>query len=607
MTAPDPALFTARLAALRAALARLNLDAVVVPRADPHQTEYIPENAERVGWLTGFTGSAGVVVVTRDQAAIFIDGRYTLQVRDQVDMDAYAAKHLVADSHTEWAAKAVGPGGRIGFDPWLHTAPWVEKARRAAEKAGAELVAVDTHPVDEIWDDRPPAPAGPVIPHPIDYAGETSDSKRQRLGASLADQGVDAAVLASGESVAWLLNIRGSDVAHTPLTLAFGLLHRDGHVDLFINPAKITPGLKAHLGNAVTIEPPGAFGPALDRLGAAGKTVQVDPQRTVNWVFDRLHRAGAVVQRAEDPVIGPKACKNTTELVGAAHAHIRDGAAMVRFLAWLDSTARTGTVTEQMAADTLTAFRAEDPLFRDISFDTISGAGPNGAIVHYRVTAESDRPLDLNNLYLVDSGAQYLDGTTDITRTVAIGTPTETMVRHATLVLKGLIALTTCLFPQGAKGSQLDCLARQFLWADGLDYDHGTGHGVGSYLGVHEGPQRISTLPSSVALQPGMILSIEPGYYRTGAYGIRIENLVAVASRETPPGGERALLGFDVLTVCPIDRRLIDPGLLTPAERSWIDGYHERVQTTVGPLIDDPVVKGWLADATAPLSPSARG
>ena len=601
MTAPDTALFVARLAALRAELDRRGLDAFIVPRADPHQSEYIPDNAERLSWLTGFTGSAGVAVVVRDRAAIFIDGRYTLQVRDQVDTHAFQTLHLVTDSHTDWAARAVGDGGRVGFDPWLHTAPWVDQARQTLEKTGAALVPVADNPVDAIWDDRPPPPQAPIVPHPVAYAGETAESKRSRLGTALAEQEVDAAVLTSGESLAWLLNIRGGDVARTPLTLGFALLHRDGHVELFVDPAKLTAGLETHLGNAVSVQPPDAFGPALDRLGAEGKTVLVDPQRTVTWVFDRLHRVGAVVQRGEDPVVLPRACKNETELAGSVAAHIRDGAAMVRFLAWLDRAAETGQVTEIGAADRLRAIRAEDPLFRDISFDTISGAGPNGALVHYRATAATDRVLDRDSLYLVDSGAQYLDGTTDITRTVAIGRPTEGMRRHATLVLKGHIALSTALFPEGVKGSQLDCLARQFLWAEGLDYDHGTGHGVGSYLGVHEGPQRISAQPNTVALKPGMILSNEPGYYRSGAYGIRIENLVAVAPRPTPADGERPLLGFDVLTLCPIDRRLVVPELLTPAERDWLNGYHARVHETVGPLLGDAADRTWLDAATEPI------
>lgn len=601
MTAPDPAVFAARLAALRAELTRQGLHAFIVPRADPHQSEYIPDDAERLAWLTGFTGSAGVAVVTRDRTAIFIDGRYTLQVRDEVDMQAFEVLHLITDSHTEWAAQAVGPDGRVGFDPWLHTAPWVDQARKALEKTGATLVPVDHNPVDAIWDDRPPPPRAAVVPHPVAYAGETAEAKRTRLGAGLADQGIDAAVLTSGESLAWLLNIRGGDVARTPLTLGFALLHRDGHVELFLDPAKLTAGLENHLGNAVSIQPPEGFGPALDRLGAEHKTVLVDPQRTVTWVLDRLHRSGAAVQRGEDPVVLPRACKNETELAGATQAHLRDGAAMVRFLAWLDRAVEAGRVTEMEAAERLHAIRAEDPLFRDISFDTISGAGPNGAIVHYRATEATNRVLDRGNLYLVDSGAQYLDGTTDITRTVAIGRPTESMRRHATLVLKGHIALSTALFPEGVKGSQLDCLARQFLWADGLDYDHGTGHGVGSYLGVHEGPQRISAQPNTVALRPGMILSNEPGYYRSGAYGIRIENLVVVAPRPCPPEGERSLLGFDVLTLCPIDRRLVVPDLLTAAERDWLNAYHARVRETIGPRLDDPADRSWLEAATAPV------
>lgn len=588
-----------RLRLLREELARRDLDGFVVPRADQFQGEYMPARTERLAWLTGFAGSAGLAIVLRDRAAMFVDGRYTLQVRDQVDNEAFEFRHLTEDPHAEWAADALPAGGRLGFDPWLHTAPWADGMRKALERKGAALVPVEDNPVDAVWPNQPPMPLAPVRPHPIEYAGRSAEEKRTELAAALEKDGLDAAVLTSPESVAWLLNIRGGDVPRTPLPLSFAILKSSGDVDLFIDRRKLTPGMEGHLGNRVVILPMDSFGEALDGL-ASDQPIAVDPSTAAAWAMDRLNKAGAIVRKRHDPCALPRARKNPVELAGARNAHERDAVAIARFLAWIDREAPGGAVDELTAAERLRAFRAEDALYRDLSFDTISGAGPNGAIVHYRSTPETNRRLERGSLYLVDSGAQYLDGTTDITRTIAVGEPEAAMRRHFTLVLKGHIALAVARFPKGTSGSQLDVLARRFLWQEGLDYDHGTGHGVGSYLGVHEGPARISKLPNTVALEPGMILSDEPGYYKTGAYGIRIENLLAVQADEAAGEGGKPFLSFETLTLAPIDRRLIDASLLSPAERTWVDAYHSRVRAVVSPGLDD-ADRAWLDAATAAL------
>ncbi|WP_431855099.1 aminopeptidase P family protein [Azospirillum sp.] len=589
-----------RLAAVRGAMARLGLDGFVVPRADEHQGEYVPPRAQRLAWLTGFTGSAGLAVVTTDRAAMFVDGRYTLQVRHEVPETLYAYKHLVDDPLADWVAEALPAGGRLGYDPWLHTVGWVEKTRAGLERAGIELVAASANPVDTVWRGQPPAPLAPVTAHDLAFAGATAADKRAQVAAKLERDGVGAAVLTQPDSIAWLLNLRGGDVACTPLPLSFATIRDDGAVDLFIDRRKLAPGVEAHLGNQVAVRAPEEFGAALDELGRGGRKVLADPATTAAWITDRLAAAGARVARDADPCALPKACKNAVELDGTRRAHRRDGVAMVRFLTWLSGAAPTGAVSELEAAERLLAFRQEGERFRDVSFETISGAGPNGAIVHYRVSPETNRRLETGSLYLIDSGAQYLDGTTDVTRTVAIGTPTEEMRERFTLVLKGHIAVSTARFPRGTTGSQLDALARLPLWQAGLDYDHGTGHGVGSYLSVHEGPQRISKVPNTVALLPGMILSNEPGYYKTGGYGIRIENLIVVQPDEVP-GAERPMLGFEVLTLVPIDRALIAPGLMSAAELDWVDAYHARVRGALSPLLDGPAA-AWLAAATEPLA-----
>ena len=589
-----------RLAALRARFVAAGLDGFVVPHADEHQNEFLPPHAERLAWLTGFTGSAGMAVILADQAAIFADGRYTLQVRAQVEADLYSYHHLIDEPVAEWLEKNLSKGARLGYDPWLHGVRSVERLREACDKAGAELAAVEGNPIDAVWSDQPPPPLTPVVPHELRFAGRASADKRQDLAEKLTAIDTVAVVLTQPDSIAWLLNVRGNDVAHTPLPLSFAILNADATVDWFVDPAKVSDDLAAHLGNGVSRHAPDALGTALDKLGKAKSRVQACPDTAPSWVFDRLAGAGADIRRAADPVTLPKAIKNDTELDGTRAAHRRDGAALTRFLAWLGATAPDGNVTEIGAKDKLADIRDAGDRFRQLSFGTISGAGANGAIVHYRVTPETDRTLGDGELYLIDSGAQYLDGTTDVTRTVAIGTPSAEMRDRFTRVLKGHIAIAMVRFPAGTTGAQLDTLARQFLWQSGLDYDHGTGHGVGSYLGVHEGPQRISKAGTAQALQAGMIVSNEPGYYKEGAYGIRIENLVAVVSAETVEGGEREMLGFETLTLAPIDRACVEAALLSEAERAWLDAYHARVMSEIGPLVDDGT-RAWLATATQPL------
>jgi Xaa-Pro aminopeptidase len=589
-----------RVERLRKELAREGLAGFLAPRADEHQGEYVPPRAQRLAWLTGFTGSAGLAVVLRDAAAIFVDGRYTLQVRDEAPGDVFEYHHVTDSPPGEWLRLRLRQDDRLGYDAWLHTIESVERLQATCGKAGATLVPVAENLVDRIWDDQPPPPRGPIVPHDLKHAGRSSPEKRREIAELLARDAVDAVVLTAPDSIAWLLNVRGGDVAHTPLPLAFAVVHRDATVDLVVDAAKLAPGTREHLGEGVRVLPPEALGSTLDRLGAARRTVQVDPTSTAAWIFQRAAGAGATVARAPDPCLLPKATKNDVELAGARSAHEKDGIALSRFLAWLAREAPSGRLTEISAAARLDALRAEEPLFRDVSFPTISGAGPNGAIVHYRATPRTDRRIERGMLYLVDSGAQYLDGTTDVTRTVAIGPPTAEQRDRFTRVLRGHIALATARFPKGTTGSQLDVLARAPLWDAGLDYDHGTGHGVGSYLSVHEGPHRISKVGNSVALRPGMIVSNEPGYYKAGEYGIRIESLVVVTPVPGPPGGEVVLHGFETLTLAPIDRALVDPGLLTSAERAWLDAYHARVRETIAPRVD-PETAAWLAAATRPL------
>ncbi|NIA68653.1 aminopeptidase P family protein [Pelagibius litoralis] len=591
----------ARLAALRAELARREVQGFLIPRADEHQGEYVPASAQRLEWLTGFSGSAGTAAVLPETAAVFIDGRYTLQVRNEVDVDLFTPRHLTEEPLSAWLAEGLKPGQRLAYDPWLHTEDQVRRLEKTLAAAEAEAVALSDNPLDAVWHDRPAVPQAEIRAHDLSYAGRESADKREGLGKALTKQGVAAAVITLPDSIAWLLNVRGGDVERSPLPLSFSVLHADGAVEWFVDAAKVSDGLAQHLGNAVSIQAPQRLGEALDRLGVQGAKVLADPATAARWIFDRLRAAGAAIEQGADPCQLPKACKNETELAGTRAAHKRDGAALSRFLHWLDSAVAQGqAVTEMAAADRLAAFRGEAGDLRDLSFDTIAGSGPNGAIVHYRVSPQSDRQLAQGELFLCDSGAQYPDGTTDVTRTVAIGTPDKEMCARFTLVLKGHIALGAARFPEGTSGSQLDSLARYALWQNGLDYDHGTGHGVGSYLNVHEGPQRISKMPNSVALQPGMIVSNEPGYYKTGAYGIRIENLVAVTESSRAAGEERAMLAFETLTLAPIDRRLIVPAMLTADEIDWVDAYHARVRAEIGPQLDGEA-RVWLEQATAPL------
>jgi len=593
---PAPATVAERVAALRAELKRQGLAGFVIGRGDEHQGEYVPKRADRLSWITGFTGSAGVAVVLLDRAAVFADGRYTLQVRDEVDTKLYEIRHLVTEPPERWIETALGKGARLGFDPWLFT---VDQARRfadAATKAGGQLVGVEENPLDAVWTDQPPAPIAPVRPQEQRFAGRTAEDKRRTLGASLAAEGVDAAVISAPDSLCWLLNIRGGDVPRTPFALGFAVLHKEGRVDVFMDPRKFTPATLSHLGNEVTVQPREAFAGALDALGAAKAQVSIDSATAGVWIRDRLAKAGAVVRTGDDPCALPKACKNPVEIEGTRTAHRRDGAAITRFLAWFAAEAPKGGLTEIGAAEKLAQFRRGNEYFRDFSFDTISGAGPNGAVVHYKVSEKSSRRIEPNSIFLLDSGGQYLDGTTDITRTIGVGTTTAEMKDRFTRVLKGHIALATVKFPKGTTGSSLDVLARRPLWEVGLDYDHGTGHGVGSYLSVHEGPQRISKAPNRVPLEVGMIVSNEPGYYKTGEYGIRIENLIVVQ----PVADQPNMLQFETITLAPIDINLVDRALLTADEVAWLNAYHRRVRETLHPLVD-AATQAWLADATRPI------
>ena len=574
------------------------LDGFLVPMADQYQNEYVPPAAQRIAWLTGFTGSAGMVVVLADRAAAFTDGRYTLQIAEQVDGGLYERLNIGETLPADWIAANLSAGGRLGYDSWLFTQDGVARYRKGAEAADGELVAVTDNPLDAVWRERPEAPMALVVPHDIAFTGESSGDKRTRLAHDLAAEDIAATVITAPDSIAWLLNIRGGDVPHSPLPLSLAILYGDGRVDLYLDAAKRGRGLTDHLGNEVSLQPAEAFAPALDAL--TGQRVRVDPGATASWVFARLEAAEAAVVRGSDPCQLPKAIKNEVELAGARAAHGRDGVALVRFLHWLSVFGPQGELDELAAEAQLAEYRRDGEHFRDLSFPTITGSGPNGAIVHYRVTAESNRALGQGELYLVDSGAQYLDGTTDVTRTIAIGQPSDEMRDRFTRVLKGHIAIATTRFPTGTTGAQLDVLARHALWQAGLDFDHGTGHGVGSYLNVHEGPQSISKRQQTQDLRPGMVVSNEPGYYKSGAYGIRIENLLAVREAQVT-GAEREMLEFETLTLAPIDRNAIAAELLTEPEKAWLNAYHQRVYDALSPNIDDPT-REWLDEATRPLT-----
>lgn len=598
-SAPQAGVLADRLARLRSALRERGLDGFVLPRADEHQGEFLPHRAERVAWLTGFTGSAALAAVLQDKAAVFTDGRYTIQVRQQVDTTLWETRHSIQQPVSAWIAENLGPRTSIGYDPWLHSPRAAGALQKAVERAGGTLTPVDPNPIDTLWDTQPPPPLSPAVPHDIAYAGEHSGDKRRAIAGILEKDGHDAVVLSSPESIAWLLNIRGRDVPRTPLCLAFAVLERSGAVDLFVDTRKIVDATRVHLGNEVSVRPISDFPRALAGRAAGGGRLRVDPVSSPAWIARHIEGAGGTVAEGADPVILPRARKNPTELAGTRAAHRRDGAAFVRFLHWFAAESPLGTLDEAGAADRLRAFRAEQALFRDLSFDTISGSGPNGAIVHYRVTSDTNRVIRPGDLYLVDSGAQYLDGTTDITRTIAVGDPGDAARDRFTRVLRAHIALATARFPPGTTGDRLDAIARAPLWRAGVDFDHGTGHGVGSFLGVHEGPQTISGRSSSVPLEPGMIVSNEPGYYRQGEYGIRLENLVVVREEEID-GGERPMLGFETITLAPFDRSMIETALLSPGEIAWIDRYHAWVREILTPDLE-PEAARWLAAATAPL------
>ncbi len=591
-----------RLKALREQLKADQLDGFVVPLTDEHMSEYVGSYAQRLAWLTGFEGSAGSAVVLPQEAAIFVDGRYTLQVRSQVDCKDWSYQSVPETSVADWLKEHAPQGARIGYDPWLHSRDWVKKATEALAARGAELVAVEQNPIDKVWSDRPEASKAHLAVQAEKYTGRSSADKRQEIADWLTEKHADAAVLSALDSIAWAFNVRGQDVSRTPVALAFALVRSDGTADLFVNPEKISAEVRQHLGNGVRLHDRNAFEAALGEL--KGQTVAVDPERAVAAIFEALDKAGAKILPVRDPTILPKAIKNSVEIAGQKSAQYRDGAAISRFLRWVETEAPKGHVDELKASDYLEALRREDPELRDLSFDSISGAGPNGAIVHYRSSEKTNRKLEMNSIYLIDSGGQYLDGTTDITRTVVVGEPTDEMRDRFTRVLKGHIAVATAIFPKGTRGTQLDSFARRPLWEAGLDYAHGTGHGVGSFLSVHEGPQRISPAGSAQAggdepLRAGMILSNEPGYYKTGEYGIRIENLVLVVEHPVE-GAEKETLRFETLTFAPIERRLIKKDMLSPSELEWLNAYHAQVLEKIGPRLEGDDL-AWLERACAPI------
>ncbi len=600
----DPSQGVARVARLRETMERAGLAGYLVPRADEHQGEYVAACSERLAWLTGFTGSAGIALILLDQALLFVDGRYTLQASEQTDPEIFTIESLVDNPPRDWMASNLTAGKRIGFDPWLHTVGEVRDLEKALAKIGGQLVPSDGNLVDDIWNERPAAPLGQARIQPREFAGELAGRKLERLAEAVRQGGADFTVLTDPSSLAWAFNIRGSDVPHTPLALGFAIIPESGRPLLFLDKRKLDRETEAYLTQFAELMPPSTLDDEVKRLTGNGKRIGLDPALAAEKL--RLIAEGEGMETVDlaDPARLPRAIKNATELAGARAAHRRDGAAMTRFLSWLDAQP-SGTLTEIAVAEKLEACRAatgqetQMPL-RDISFDTISGAGPNGAIIHYRVTTRTNRTLGKNELYLVDSGAQYEDGTTDITRTVIIGEPDAEMRDRFTRVLKGMIAISRLRFPQGTRGADIDAFARHALWQAGLDYAHGTGHGVGSYLSVHEGPQRIAKTGTQ-KLEAGMILSNEPGYYKPGAYGIRLENLIVVEPAAPLAGGEIPMHGFETLTLAPLDRRLIDKELLDEGERAWLDSYHARVLSEIGPMVEEDV-RAWLEQATAPLS-----
>ena len=589
---------TARLAALREELARRKLTGFVVPRADQQQNEYVPPSEERLAWLTGFTGSAGLAVVLTQEAALFVDGRYTLQAAKQVDAKAWAVESLIDPPPESWVSAHLKAGDRLGFDPWLHTFAAAERLSAACTRAGAELVAVDSNPIDAVWQDRPQPPLAPVTVHSLQHAGVAEAEKLAQIRSEIGKLGVDALVLSDSHAVAWTFNIRGADVAHTPLPLSYALVPKDGRPTIFIDHRKLSNLTRDHLEQSADVREPDAMAPTLMALAKGGASIALDSATAADALGRLIAGAGGKPVRGNDPIALLKAVKNATEIKGTKTAHVRDAVALARFLAWVDREAPSGKLTEIDAVEALETFRRDTGALKDVSFPTISGTGPNGAIVHYRVTRKSNRRIAPGDLLLIDSGAQYEDGTTDVTRTMAVGEPTGEMRDRFTRVLRGHIAIARAVFPDGTTGAQLDTLARQHLWAAGVDFEHGTGHGVGSYLSVHEGPARISKL-GTTPLKRGMILSNEPGYYKTDGFGIRIENLELVVAADIK-GAEKPMNAFETLTLAPIDRRLIDVAMLSKDELDWLNAYHARVRAEVRPALDE-ATRAWLDQATAEL------
>jgi Xaa-Pro aminopeptidase len=595
----DSAATPGRVAALRDELARRGLDGLIVPRADRYQNEYVPPCDERLAWLTGFSGSAGTAIVLADRAVLFVDGRYTLQAREQVDGKLFCIQPLADLSPEAWIEANLAAQAKLGYDPWLHTVETAEKLARACTTAGAALVAVDGSPLDAIWTERPPPPQGRVALHDLRFAGEAAATKLNRIRDEIRKLRADALVVSDPHALAWTFNIRGTDVAHTPIALGFALIPKEDQPILYLDAGKLTPEVRDALEPLAQLREGSTLGGDLAALGAKQATVRLDQATAADALARLITTSGGKVTRGADPIAQMKAVKNAAEIEGARAAHRRDGVALARFLAWFEREAPRGRLTEIDAVEALETFRRDSNLLKDVSFPTISGSGPNGAIVHYRATRRSNRTIAPGDLFLIDSGAQYEDGTTDVTRTLAVGAPSAEMRERFTRVLKGHIAIARAVFPDGVSGAQLDSFARQYLWAAGLDFDHGTGHGVGSYLSVHEGPARISKL-GSAPLKRGMILSNEPGYYRSGHYGIRIENLILVVEAPSVPGGEKPLDAFETLTLAPIDRRLVDASMLSTDETDWLDRYHARVAETLVPLVDAET-QGWLEQATCPL------
>ncbi len=589
-----------RLAELRAILKKQNFAGFIIPRQDEFQGEYVASYAERLKWLTGFAGSWGLAIVTARKAAIFVDGRYTVQVREQVDANLITPHHLTDEPPTKWIEANLKKGDRLGFDPWLITAAEAKRFAAACEKVGAKLVAVSKNLIDKIWADQPARPQNLLSVQPLQFAGRGVKDKLTDMSKALIKTGADAAVLAEPSSVSWVLNIRGSDVPFTPVVLAYAILHKKGKAELFVDNTKLPDDVRDHLKTTAIIRKPEQLTVALKSLGKKKAKVLIDASSAPDIIRGTLKSSGATIVEGQDPCTMPKACKNKNELNGARAAQLRDGVALSNYLHWLSVEAPKGHLTEATAAARLTAFRNDTGVLLDLSFSTISAAGPNAAIPHYHVDLDNCRAINNNEIYLIDSGGQYQDGTTDVTRTVIIGQPTDEMKDRFTRVLKGMIAISTICFPKGTTGGHIDVLARAALWKAGLDFDHGTGHGVGSYLSVHEGPARISKA-GNVALQPGMILSNEPGYYKAGHFGIRIENLLIVKEPEDIKGGERPMLSFETLTFAPIDRNLIDTKLLTRDELQWLDAYHAKVLKDVGSRMNGAAAE-WMKQACAPMN-----